>query len=200
MKFDPNKQEEVWRYFTYMVIHDNWYHLILNVVIQCLIAIPLERQQDSIRVGLLYLGGGFLGALGAACTSPDYVIGASAGVYALLISHISDLLLNFKSIRYKKTRFIVVGMIVMSDVIYNAVHFYKDSVPSISWGAHVFGAIAGLIFGLMIYKTYNKIDKQLSKEDVHRMKEENGDLVSGAGSSSTALTASLGLTKVEVIG
>lgn len=93
MKFDPNKQEEIWRYFTYMLIHDNWYHLILNVVIQCLIAIPLERQQDSIRVGLVYVSGGFLGALGAACISPDYVIGASAGVYALLISHMSDLLL-----------------------------------------------------------------------------------------------------------
>lgn len=93
LKFDPNKQEEVWRFFTYMLVHENWYHLVLNVVIQCLIAIPLERQQDSIRVGLLYLAGGFLGALGAACISPDYVIGASAGVYALLISHMSDLLL-----------------------------------------------------------------------------------------------------------
>ncbi|KAI4460784.1 rhomboid-related protein [Holotrichia oblita] len=101
-------------------------------------------------------------ALGAACISPDYVIGASAGVYALLISHMSDLLLNFKSIRYKKTRCISVGVIVTSDVIYNAVHFYNNSAPSISWGAHVFGALAGLLFGLVIYKTYRNIDKPFS--------------------------------------
>lgn len=93
LRFDPNNQFELWRFFTYIFLHGSWHHLILNVLIQCLFAWYLEKHQGNARVGLLYIISGVIGALGAACVLPDLIIGASAGVYALLISQIAHIIL-----------------------------------------------------------------------------------------------------------
>ncbi|KAJ8949218.1 hypothetical protein NQ314_008278 [Rhamnusium bicolor] len=102
LRFEPTKCSEIWRFVTYMLVHDDWYHLILNVVIQCIFALLLERRQGHLRVLLLYLLGGVTGVLGASCVHPDLVIGASAGVYALLISNIADIVLVSKKKKKKK--------------------------------------------------------------------------------------------------
>lgn len=53
-------------------------------------ATPLEMDQGHCRVLAVYFGGVLFGALGSALTNPlQGVVGASAGVYSLLISHIS---------------------------------------------------------------------------------------------------------------
>ncbi|XP_072388673.1 protein rhomboid isoform X2 [Diabrotica undecimpunctata] len=93
LRFEPDKRIELWRFFTYMLIHDGWYHFMLNIVIQCIFAVLLEKRQGHLRVLILYFLGGFTGVLGASCVHPDLVIGASAGVYALLISNIPDIIL-----------------------------------------------------------------------------------------------------------
>lgn len=93
LRFEPRKQYESWRFITYMLVHDDWIHLGLNIIMQCLFALFLEHRQGSLRVLLLYSLAGITGVLGAACVHPDLVIGASAGVYALLISNFADILL-----------------------------------------------------------------------------------------------------------
>lgn len=150
-----------------MLLHDSWFHLSLNVIIQCLFAAALEKKQGHGRVGALYLGGGALGALGASCIRPDLVIGASAGVYALLTSHISHVLLNFQTIKYKIYRCVSVLIIVASDIAYNLGHFYFKGQPIISWGAHAIGAITGFILGLVLYKNIdnNSMKKSLPKNN-----------------------------------
>lgn len=55
--------------------------------------IPLEMSQlgwyGSFRVALLYLSGVILGSLGASIAQPTkYLLGASAGVYALIAAHL----------------------------------------------------------------------------------------------------------------
>ena len=48
-------------------------------------------------VATIYLGGGVCGALGASLVHPSlYLVGASAGVYALLTSHLAHLYLVSK--------------------------------------------------------------------------------------------------------
>lgn len=93
LRYDPQRQPELWRFVTYMFLHDSRVHLSLNVVVQCLFAMTLEKDQGNLRVLVVYLGGGMLGALGASALNPDLVVGASAGVYALLISHVSHIIL-----------------------------------------------------------------------------------------------------------
>lgn len=93
LRFESNKKYEVWRLITYMLVHDDWYHLMLNVLIQCIFASLLEKRQGHLRVLLLYILGGITAVLGASCFYPILVIGASAGVYALLISNNADIVL-----------------------------------------------------------------------------------------------------------
>lgn len=76
-----------------MFLHSTLGHLLLNVVVQCCFSYLLEKYQKNYRVILLYFGGGIIGALGASSFRPDLVVGSSAGVYALLISHVSHIVL-----------------------------------------------------------------------------------------------------------
>lgn len=76
-----------------MFLHSSWHHLIPNVLIQCIFAWFLEIWQGGLIVGFLYIISGIVGALGASCISPNLLVGASAGVYALLISHIAHIVL-----------------------------------------------------------------------------------------------------------
>jgi len=51
-------------------------------------------EQGRLGVATIYLGGGVCGALGASLLQPNlYLVGASAGVYALLTSHLAHLYL-----------------------------------------------------------------------------------------------------------
>lgn len=156
LRFEPDKKIELWRFFTYMLVHDDWYHLMLNVVIQCIFAVLLEKRQGHLRVLILYFLGGFTGVLGASCVHPDLVIGASAGVYALLISNVSDIILNYTTVNYKIYRATSIGILVLFDIIYNIVHVYLKKQPLISWEAHFVGGVAGLLLGLTIYKGSDK--------------------------------------------
>lgn len=67
------------------------------VILQTLLATPLELEQGSWRCAAVYLGGGLAGALGASVLQPSlYMVGASAGVYALLMSHLANVILVSK--------------------------------------------------------------------------------------------------------
>ncbi|XP_072388669.1 protein rhomboid isoform X1 [Diabrotica undecimpunctata] len=156
LRFEPDKRIELWRFFTYMLIHDGWYHFMLNIVIQCIFAVLLEKRQGHLRVLILYFLGGFTGVLGASCVHPDLVIGASAGVYALLISNIPDIILNYTKVNYKIYRIVAIGILVLFDIVYNIVHIYTKKEPVISWEAHCVGGVAGLLLGFIIYKNGDK--------------------------------------------
>lgn len=57
-------------------------------------AIPLEIEQGHLKVLIIYFGGVISGAIGASVFQPTLLmVGASAGVYSLLISHIPHILL-----------------------------------------------------------------------------------------------------------
>lgn len=63
-------------------------------LLQLLVATPLETEQGHFKTLFVYLGGILFGALGSALFNPSQaMIGASAGVYSLLISHISHCVL-----------------------------------------------------------------------------------------------------------
>ncbi|KAJ8973856.1 hypothetical protein NQ317_000184 [Molorchus minor] len=163
LRFEPGKCNEIWRFVTYMLVHDDWYHLVLNVVIQCIFALPLERRQGHLRVLVLYLLGGVNGVLGASCVHPDLVIGASAGVYALLISNIADIVLNYGTVKYKIYAAVSIGILVLFDIIYDVVHVYSKKEPLISWEAHFVGGVAGLLLGLVLYKSNDEKSSKRSK-------------------------------------
>ena len=87
--YNPFKRYQVWRYLTYMFVHTSRPHLIGNMVMQCVVGIPLEMSHGSWRVTVVYLFGVIAGSLASSVFDPKtYLGGASGGVYALIFSHL----------------------------------------------------------------------------------------------------------------
>ncbi|XP_021915989.1 protein rhomboid-like [Zootermopsis nevadensis] len=157
--YDPYHREQVWRFLTYMLLHSNTLHLALNVAIQCLLAVPLEHEQGHLRTSLVYLGGVLGGSLGTSMLEPELkVVGASGGVYALLISQLANILLNFGALPYKLHRAVVVAVLALADIAASLYHYFLlgNVCPRISWAAHSSGALAGFLLGLVLFKGSKK--------------------------------------------
>lgn len=92
--YNPRRKCDLWRFLTYMILHNDCTHLSLNVIIQFFLASPLEYEQGHVRTIAIYLGGGLAGSLGASIFDKEsMLVGASGGIYALLISHIAHIIL-----------------------------------------------------------------------------------------------------------
>uniref|UniRef100_A0A1B6D2G6 Peptidase S54 rhomboid domain-containing protein n=1 Tax=Clastoptera arizonana TaxID=38151 RepID=A0A1B6D2G6_9HEMI len=152
--FSYKHLKDVWRYLSYMLLHTDAIHLVLNITIQCLVASLLEYEQGSLRTGMVYISGGLAGSIGTSILDPELsMVGASAGVYAVLLSHISHLVLNWKHLSYKSYRLISVCSLCTGDVLYNVLH---PNLPLISWSAHLSGAIVGLLAGFVFYSRHSE--------------------------------------------
>ena len=113
--YNPNRRQEVWRFFTYMFLHADGYHIGFNCLLQVIVGeqitesskadidtiillttgIPLEMEQKalgwmgSVHVALLYFAGVVMGCLVSSLHNPcQILVGASAGVYALIFGHL----------------------------------------------------------------------------------------------------------------
>ena len=93
LRWDPVHRDQPYRLLSYTLLHRGATHLALNVLLQLLLAAPLGHEQDGMRTTAVYAAGGVAGALGAALVQPQPLVGASAGVYAVLMSHLSHLYL-----------------------------------------------------------------------------------------------------------
>nr|XP_012217786.1 PREDICTED: rhomboid-related protein 2 isoform X2 [Linepithema humile] len=118
----------------------------------------IEVEQGRIGVATIYLGGGVCGALGASLLQPSlYLVGASAGVYALLTSHLAHLYLCHGELRYAGWRLGAVLLLAGADVA-------SLPVPAllgcgrVGWAAHVAGALAGPLLGLAVFPNQSKKD------------------------------------------
>ncbi|KAG5320777.1 RHOM protein, partial [Pseudoatta argentina] len=156
--YDPRQRVQGWRFASYMLLHSNALHLALNVVIQLVLATPLEVEQGRMGVATIYLGGGVCGALGASLLQPSlYLVGASAGVYALLTSHLAHLYLCHGELRYAGWRLGAVLLLAGADVA-------SLPIPAllgcgrVGWAAHVAGALAGPLLGLAVFPNQSKKD------------------------------------------
>lgn len=58
-----------------------------------MVAFPLETEQGHGRVLAVYGAGVVAGGLGASVFEPTAMVGASAGVYCLLMSHIPHIVM-----------------------------------------------------------------------------------------------------------
>lgn len=58
--------------------------------------------------------------------------------------------------KHKLYKMVGVIIIVIFDVVFNVVHYYKVKAPLISWGAHVFGAVTGFSLGFALFSDPGK--------------------------------------------
>ncbi|KAM8716093.1 hypothetical protein ACLKA7_003043 [Drosophila subpalustris] len=153
--YRPESCHEYWRFFTYMLLHADAWHLSINMCLQCFIGIWLELEQGHWRVGLVYIAGGICGALANAWLQPELLLlGASAGVYAMLCSHVPHLVLNFSQLSHRFVRIAVILILLVSDVAFTVYHFCinHNRNPRISLEAHLGGILAGFLCGFIFYR------------------------------------------------
>ncbi|EDW76490.2 uncharacterized protein Dwil_GK14633 [Drosophila willistoni] len=148
-------ESEYWRYFTYMLLHADTCHLSLNICLQLFVGCCLELEQGHCRLSLIYLLGGLCGSLAHSWLQPELLLlGGSAGVYAMMSSHIPHLVLNFHHLSYRYARILSLMILFSTDMgltIYHF-HYHLNRNPRISLEAHLGGGISGLLGGFVIYR------------------------------------------------
>lgn len=94
LAFSPICKLEIWRFLTYAILHAGFAHLTINIILQIVISFPLESEQGHFKVLLVYLGGILSGSLAASMSGDNsLMVGASSGIYSLLMSHASHIIM-----------------------------------------------------------------------------------------------------------
>ncbi|XP_075219345.1 rhomboid-related protein 2-like [Lycorma delicatula] len=152
--YTPSKRSEIWRFFTYMFVHANFFHLFVNVTVQLLLGIPLEMVHHWWRVLIIYLAGVLAGSLGTSVFDPTTsLVGASGGVYAIITAHLSTIILNWSEMEHagwQLTIFLILMVVDFGQFIYYRYFLQVDL--RIGYEAHLAGAVAGLLVGVYVLR------------------------------------------------
>ncbi|CAG9770776.1 unnamed protein product [Ceutorhynchus assimilis] len=145
-----DERAQIWRYFSYMLIHIRYEHLVINLVVQIGVGLPLEVIHGW-RVLVIYAAGGLGGCLLQAAVYPgEDLVGASPGVYAVLTAHLSKIVLNYREICHPICQIVTFGLFTLLNTIYNY-YMYRNR-HEISYISHLGGAACGFLVGILILK------------------------------------------------
>lgn len=156
LELDTYKADEVYRWYTYSLLHLNGMHIGTNMLTLGVYGTLIEFDNGPWRVFLIHILSILGGAFGVGWESRFkqrermYVIGASGGNYGLLSSQVGNLVLNWPELTLIR-RILYGGVLVscvLSDVVVNIVLYN----PDISYSAHVGGFVFGLFAGLSVMK------------------------------------------------
>jgi len=184
LEFKSSAIPELWRYFSYCLVHHEVLHLLSVIACQLFLGILMETVHGSVGIGIVYLFGVFSGSLFSNVFDHGMsLIGGSGGCYALIGSQISCLILNWHEdhaivisrVRTNKPVKVQNGKLVrllklvalIAFILPDTIVMLTDSYHNISIVAHVFGFIGGLLMGLMAannrkVETWEKIIKIVS--------------------------------------
>lgn len=155
--YNPKRRHEVWRYVTYALIHAGFYHVLFNVIVQLALGIPLELIHKGWRVAIVYLSGVVSGSLVASISDPQsYLAGASGGVYALISAHLANVVINWKEMEFAAFRLFGLIVFALTDVGVAVYERYGGKKNRTSYAAHIAGAAAGLLIGIVTLRNLKK--------------------------------------------
>jgi len=138
---------QVWRWLTYQFTHVGASHVLMNVFLNIVLGIPLEGMHKWWRLAIMFNFGVFGGACCYFVTDAHTpVVGCSGGCYALIGIHIADQVMNWRQKRFRIPVIAMLFLLVGIDVLTYAM---STDDGSKSHAAHVGGAIAGLIIGVL---------------------------------------------------
>jgi len=150
--FNPNRIHQVWRYLTYSLVHAGVFHVTFNILVQLVLGIPLEMVHGGARVMAVYMSGILAGSLWTSVMKPGvFLSGASGGVYSLITGHLGTVIMNHREMSHPWWRLLVVSLTAATDLtvyIYEVATLGGPAKP-VSYPAHVAGALAGLLVGVV---------------------------------------------------
>jgi len=149
--YDAAYKNEWWRFITYMALHASASHIASNIFLQLIVGLPLEMAHGPWRILLLYVLGGLAGTC---CVSmfdeKTNVVGASAGCYALVGAHVANIINYWSIMPYAWFRTLFFGLLFVADVGIAAYQKYHGQETSVSYSAHMGGALLGLALGTYV--------------------------------------------------
>ncbi|CAG9862276.1 unnamed protein product [Phyllotreta striolata] len=161
--YNPHRRYEAWRFLTYMFVHAGYQHLVPNLVLQLFLGVPLEIVHRSKRILVVYFSGVIAGSLTSSIVNPRIsLVGASAGVYALLTAHVGTIIMNWRDMDFPLCNLLVFVIIIALNIgmtIYNK--YTLDTYENVAHSAHIGGAVAGLLVGIWILKNFTPTKKEM---------------------------------------
>lgn len=146
-----DNRHQVWRLFSYSLVHSNFMHLFGNSFGIILTTFGIYKFQKSLKILSIYTSSVVNGALFFYLNNPDRaVIGASGGVYGIAGSNLSNGIYNYNKMNdcEKLWFYLFNTYFILSDLI-SFFYLYKDNIAyEVHWAMYIYG----LFFGLSIYK------------------------------------------------
>lgn len=146
---------ELWRPVTYIFLHQNFMHILMNMYALFLFGPLLERHLGKYQFLTLYFLSGILGGLGWAMLAHGRgtCIGASGAVFGLLGSYAflfpnDRLALIFPPVVLKAWQF------VLGYGLWELIQVLGQSGGPVANAAHLFGGIAGSMYTLVLIRKY----------------------------------------------
>mmetsp|Transcript_26612 Transcript_26612/g.70249 ORF Transcript_26612/g.70249 Transcript_26612/m.70249 type:complete len:503 (+) Transcript_26612:105-1613(+) len=137
-----------WRYLSYQFTHIGVMHVTMNCFLNVMLGIPLEGMHGPIRMFIMFNVGVFGGACCFFVNNPfDTVVGMSGGCYSLIGMHFADLIMNWHQKKFRLPTLVFILLLAGADI---SSYLMTMSSENASHSAHMGGAIAGLIIGIMI--------------------------------------------------
>ena len=131
---------QLWRFLTPMLLHGSILHIGFNMYALNVFGASLERRYGHGRFLLLYILGGFAGAVFSFLFSPAYSIGASGAIFGLIGAEGIFLYKN-RELFGSRARGALGNVIFVV-----AINLFLGLQPGIdNWG-HIGGLLGGLIF------------------------------------------------------
>lgn len=131
---------QLWRFFTPLLLHGSLLHIGFNMYALNIFGGGLERRYGHGRFFLLYILGGFAGAVFSFLFSNAYSIGASGAIFGLIGAEGIFLFQNRKLLGSR------VRGAINNVVFVVAINLFLGLRPGIdNWG-HIGGLMGGLIF------------------------------------------------------
>ena len=153
---------EVYRWYSYNLLHLNLMHILINMMLLITYGILLSWTHENWRIALIHTFAIFNGAFAVGIEQRIYnpvnglqMIGASGGIYGLLSSQFGNLILNWQEldiiqkIVYPSCLFSAIA----SDIIANSIMRPEN----ISYSNHIGGFISGIFAGICILKNIKVI-------------------------------------------
>ncbi|KAJ6643860.1 Rhomboid-related protein 1, partial [Pseudolycoriella hygida] len=149
--FDPHRRHEIWRLVTIMLAHSGLSHLWSNVIFQLILGVLLEIVHGWKRIAIIYVSSIVGGSLFISVLSPGtYAVGASAGDYGLLFSHLATIIINWNEMDRKCCRLFWLIFYIAFDV---GLNLYSELIlqtkSNVSHAGHLGGAITGFLVSIL---------------------------------------------------
>lgn len=146
---------QLFRLLTPMFLHANLAHIAFNSLALYIIGNQVERFFGAKKMLTIYFVSGLVGTMGSFISNDYVAVGASAGIFGLMATHLYLFLFNRDGYRrYFGNDFLV---LIGLNVVYGVINTSVDNA------AHLFGLIGGLMVCFLIFRRIPtfKIDQRV---------------------------------------